>query len=145
MNRLRLHLPEGFQFYHDITVRWTDLNYGGHVGNDRILAFLQEARQAFLAQKNYTELNLAGWALIQADAQVEYKRELKAQDQIRIWVKATDGDRLGFDLWYKIECLTNVEAPAIAVKAKTGMMGFDYSSSKKASLPEALLQELLLL
>lgn len=143
MNRLRLLLPEGFRFYHEMDIRWTDLNYGGHVGNDRILALLQEARQAFLAQAQYQELNLEGWSLIQADAQVEYKKEIKALDRIRIGVKATDPDRLGFDLWYKVEICSSEGAPQLAVKAKTGMMGFDYAAGKKASLPAHLVETLM--
>lgn len=143
MNRLHLVLPEGFRFYHEMRVRWTDLNYGGHVGNDRILSFLQEARQAFLAEKNFQELDLEGFALIQADAQVEYKKELKANDLLRIAVLATDADRLGFDLWYKIEIVAPTGAPQLAVKAKTSMVGFDYQNGKKASLPQHILEALL--
>ena len=41
MNRVSLHLPENFSFSTEIPIRITDVNYGGHVGNDSILSILQ--------------------------------------------------------------------------------------------------------
>ena len=55
-------------------IRVTDLNYGGHVGNDTILSLLQEARQQFLQSKGYAELEVESYGLIMADAMIEYKR-----------------------------------------------------------------------
>ena len=33
MGRVKLELPETFSFSTELTVRVTDLNYGGHLGN----------------------------------------------------------------------------------------------------------------
>ena len=44
MARIKLTLPERFPFTTTIPIRITDLNYGGHVGNDTVLALLHEAR-----------------------------------------------------------------------------------------------------
>ena len=140
MNRIKLSLPELFSFSINMQIRVTDLNYGGHVGNDTVLSLLQEARQQFLASKGFKELDIEGFGLIMADAVVEYKKEMLYGNQIRIWVIATDFDKMGFDIFYKIELL-NDNNPVIAVKAKTGMMLYDYTLNKKASLTDEIIQK----
>jgi acyl-CoA thioester hydrolase len=141
MNRIKIQLPEGFGFYTEFSIRITDLNYGGHAGNDRFLALIQEARQAFLESKGYTELSVEGYGLIMADAVVEYKKELNYKDRIRIWVKASDFDKVGFDIFYRMEVWRDEEWQ-LAGRAKTGMIAYDYTAKKKVSLTEAAIQNL---
>ena len=76
MARIKIELPKDFIFSYSMPVRITDLNYGNHVGNDRYLSYLQEARMAWLAGMGYTELELAGTGLIMSNAMIEFKREL---------------------------------------------------------------------
>ncbi len=37
MNRIKLTMPASYSFSTEIAIRITDLNYGGHVGNDSFL------------------------------------------------------------------------------------------------------------
>ncbi len=138
MNRIKITLPNEFYFVSNIKIRITDLNYGGHVGNDRILALLQEARQEYLLQFGYGELDFEGLGLIMADVAIEYKSELKYGQTIAISVKAADFDKLGFDLFYKIEIISQPEK-ILAAKAKTGMICYDYTTQKKTAIPESAL------
>ena len=55
MRRIKLELPEHFSFLTQIPIRITDINYGGHAGNDSILAMLHEARIQVLQQFAYNE------------------------------------------------------------------------------------------
>lgn len=141
MERIKIQLPENFQFYTELKIRITDLNYGGHVGNDTFLSLIQEARQQFLHSKGYSELSIEDVALIMADAAIEFKKELSFNQLIRIWVVASNFDKLGFDLLYKLEVLEDKEWK-LAGKAKTGMLCFDYAAKKKITLPEKALQKL---
>src|SRR5262249_24955768 len=118
-----------------LTIRITDLNYGAHVGNDTFLSLIQEARQQFLMQYDYKELDVGGCGLILADAAVEYKKELNYGDKIKISVAASGFDKYGFDLLYKVELLT-ASGPVLAGKAKTGMFCYDYEKKKLVGLPE---------
>lgn len=135
MNRIKLTLPDNFHFSTELVIRITDLNYGGHVGNDVFLSLIHEARQQYLLSLGYKELSFAGVGLIMADVALEYKRELNHLDRIRISVAAVDLDKLGFDLFYKIE-LSTLEGWCLAGKAKTGMICYDYTTKKKVSIPE---------
>jgi acyl-CoA thioesterase FadM len=67
MERIKINLPEAFSFSTNIPVRITDLNYGGHVGNDAFLSLLHEARMQFLQQFGYSEMNVEGVGLIMSD------------------------------------------------------------------------------
>lgn len=141
MNRVKLTLPETFHFSTELVIRITDLNYGGHVGNDVFLSFIHEARQQYLLSMGYRELSFAGVGLIMADVALEYKRELNHMDRVRIAVAAADLDKLGFDLYYKVELLTD-EGWIVAAKAKTGMICYDYTVKKKVSIPREAIAKL---
>ncbi|MBV9986564.1 MAG: thioesterase family protein [Chitinophagaceae bacterium] len=141
MNRIKVNLPDAFHFSTQIAIRITDLNYGGHVGNDSFLALIHEARQQFLLAHGYAELAIEGIGLIMTDAAIEFKKELNHGDIVRISVAAADFDKLGFDLYYLME-LVNTEGNNIVGKAKTGMMCFDYALKKKMPVPEEVKKKL---
>ena len=132
MARTRLHLPETFIFSTSIPVRITDINYGGHVGNDSVLSLLHEARMQFLKYHGYTELSFAGVGLIMADATIEFKGEAFYGDVLKAYVAAGEFSRIGFDLYYK---LVKGEKETVVVSAKTGMVCFDYEKRKVVAVP----------
>lgn len=136
MNRIKVELPESFNFSTRLMIRITDLNYGGHVGNDTFLSLIHEARQRFLKHHGYAELEFDGHGVIMADAAIEFKSELNYADEVLISVAATDFTRLGFDLYYKME-IVNAAGTILAGKAKTGMLCYDYDRKKVISLSEA--------
>ncbi len=141
MNRIKVSIPEYFSFSTSIKVTLRDLNYGNHVGNDTVLSLLQEARQQFLATRGYKELDLEGFGLIMVDAMIEYKKELHYDDSILISVHAQDFDKMGFDFFYKIEIIKEDQF-ILAVRAKTGMLLYDYLNKKKVSLSNSIIQNL---
>lgn len=141
MNRIKVNIPEYFSFSTSIKVTLRDLNYGNHVGNDTVLSLLQEARQQFLATRGYKELDIEGFGLIMVDAMIEFKKELQYADTILISVHAQDFDKMGFDFFYKIE-LIQEDQFILAVRAKTGMLLYDYLNKKKVSLSNSIIQNL---
>ena len=142
MERIRVSLPQIFQFSTTVNIRITDLNYGGHVGNEVFLALVHEARQQYLQHFGYKELDFEGAGLIMADAAIEYKRELKYKDEVKISVAASGFDKLGFDLFYRLEVKT-AEGWTLAGKVKTGMICFDYAAQKKVAVPEKAIEKIL--
>jgi len=138
MARIKIELPAKFSFTTQIAIRITDLNYGGHVGNDTVLSLVHEARVQFLKHHGYEELNVEGVGLIMSDAIIEFKSELFYGDMITAVVTAGNFSRVGFDLFYK---LTRKNTD-VAI-AKTGMICYNYASKKVVSLPGAAKQKLL--
>ncbi len=141
MERIKLTLPAKFSFTTTINIRITDLNYGGHVGNDSFLSLVHEARQQFLKHHGYSELSFAGVGLIMADACIEFKKELNYGNVIQISVAATDFDKLGFDIYYLLEILHPTKN-ILAGKAKTGMLCYDYANKKLAAIPQEAIDKL---
>ena len=58
MARIKIELPDNFPFTTSIPVRITDINYGGHVGNDTVLSIIHEARMQFLKSMAIQKWNL---------------------------------------------------------------------------------------
>lgn len=141
MARIHLNLPGKFIYATDITVRVSDLNYGGHVGNDTILTLLQEARIQFYRSIGFKdETSFEGdVGQIIIDAAVEYKAESFLGDVLQIQIAADDFTKYGFDLFYDVK---NKSTGQEVARAKTGIVCFDYSRRKVARIPEALLSKL---
>ena len=135
MSRIKLELPEHFSFSTKIPIRITDINYGGHAGNDSILAMLHEVRIQFLQQFAYNEKDFAGVGLIMNDVVIEFKKELFYGDVVDVAVTANAFERVSFDIVYKLTTHRNGKH-IIAATAKTGMVCFDYNSKKIISVPE---------
>lgn len=141
MNRIKIDLPEAFSFSTIIPIRITDLNYGGHVGNDSFLSLIHEARQQYLLSHGYKELSIEGIGLIMADVAVEYKKELNHGDRVKISVQADGFDKIGFDIFYLLEVVEE-SGNVIAGKAKTGMMCYDYDAKKRMPVPTEVIKKL---
>ena len=156
MARIKIDLPKQFSFSCSIPVRITDVNYGGHVGNDTVLSIIHEARMQFLKKFGYTEMEFEGAGTIMADVYVEYKNELFYGDVITVSVAAAGFSKVSFDLYYKLEKVLR-QAPSAAIGlptamqddkkiivaiAKTGMVCYDYKKKKMVSVPEKAKQRL---
>lgn len=137
MARLSIELPSSFNFSTTIPVRITDINYGGHVGNDTILSFIHEARMRFLHDHGYSEIKFAGTGLIMSDVAIVFKNELFYGDNVRISVSVTDLSRVSFSLVYLLEKETD-EKNILVAQAKTGMVCFDYAKRKITQVPEEI-------
>ena len=135
MARVQVELPQQFNFETEITVRISDINYGGHVGNDTVLTLAHEARVRFLNKAGYGELNIEGFGIIISDAAVEYKSELFYGDKVIVSIKAVDFTKLGFDLYYRLEKISD-KGKILVAKIKTGILCYDYSKKKIVPLPE---------
>lgn len=141
MARIQLEPPASFLYSCELTVRASDLNYGGHVGNDSVLTILQEARILFYQSMGYkNELNFEGSiGHIVADAAVVYKSEGFLGDVWRIEIGTADFSKYGFDMFYRIR---NIGTGKDVALAKTGIVFFDYDKRKIAAIPETFSEKL---
>src|SRR5689334_15980176 len=125
MARIKIDLPEKFSFTTTIPVRITDINYGGHVGNDTILSLIHEARVQFLKSYGYEEMNMEGIGMIMTDVAIEFKNELFYGEVITASVTIMEFSKIGFDIYYKLEKINRQlppGKPVLAAIARTGMV-----------------------
>ncbi len=132
MSRISIDLPQRFLYAVDLSVRIGDINYGGHLGNDAVLTLLQEARLQFLKSLGFTEQNIDGLGIIMVDAAVVYKSESFHGDALRVDVAISDLHEYGCDVVYR---MTNRDTGKEVVRAKTGIVFFDYGKRKIARVP----------
>lgn len=118
-----------------IPIRISDINYGGHLGNDSVLSLIHESRMQLLSQWGYDELNADGAGLIMADVMIAYRGEGFYGDKLEIKIYADEITDRTFDLLYHITTVRNGTTTEIA-HAKTGMACFDYQSRKIVAIPE---------
>ena len=132
MARIKLDLPAEFPFTTELRVRITDVNYGGHMGNDALLGLLHEARVRFLNHYGLSELDIFGVGLIMADSVIVYKSEAFPGETLDIAVAVTDFNRYGCDVVYRVSEKSSGREVA---RAKTGIVFFDYRERRKTPVP----------
>ena len=139
--RVQITLPDTFLFGTDIAVHSSDLNYGAHVGHDRMLTLIQDARVEMYRSFGYgDERSFEGpVGQVIADVAVLYKSECFLGDILYIEIGIGESGRSGFDMYYRVTNRTTGKEAAIA---KTGIVCFDYARRKVASIPESLARNL---
>lgn len=139
MARIALELPEVWPFETRLHIRITDLNYGAHLGNDRVLAFLHEARARYLAQWGITETDAYGVGMAMVDAAIQFRAEGFFGDEVLARVAVGDITAKSWDFLYRLELPGRDKVLALA---KTGMVAFDYRERRVTRIPEELLARL---
>ena len=135
--RPKLILPDHFIFSTEMRVRVSDVNYAGHLSNDRVLSMLHEARVRFLNQFGFTELDVSGAGTIMTDAVIIYKSEAFQGDHLIIDVAVGGFHKFGCDFFYKI---TNRSTNKEVARGKTGLVFFDYVTRKMLPVPAKFLE-----
>ncbi len=140
MARPTLELPPVVQFVVEIPIRITDINYGGHLGNDAVLSIVHEARLRFLHHLGFSELDCGGPGLIMGDAFLVFRAEAFHGDILRAEVSASDVSGAGFQIFTRlVKTGTEIEV----ARVRTGMVCFDYARKRPVSVPKALASALL--
>jgi len=132
MPRIKIELPKTFIFKTEIPIRITDINYGGHLGNDSLLSIVHETRVRFLNHLGYSESDVEGVGIIMIDSAIQYKSEGFYSDELSIEVAVNDFSGIGCDFVYR---LSNKKTSKEIAIAKTGVVFCDYEKRKTAPVP----------
>ena len=131
--RVKLEIPKFFHFETSLTIRVSDLNYGGHLGNDAFLALAHESRVRFFKSINMTERNFFNRSLIMSDSIVIYKSQGFLGDEINIKISVVNSRSHGFQLFYLLQ---KKEDSLDLAHIQTGMVFYDYNKSKIMPFPK---------
>ncbi len=137
MARIKLKLPDSFSFSTRLDIRITDINYGGHLGNDSVLGLMHEARIRFLADKGFTEGDVDGTGIIMTGAVIVFASEGFYGDKLRVDVTVDDITNAGCSIFYR---MVNTSNEKVIVKAKTDIVFFDYKTKKVTRTPELFIE-----
>ena len=139
MPRVKLDELPSYEFQHHLTVRATDINYAGHLGNEALLALVHEARAQFLKQLKFNTIiqDDQHIGVIIVDLVVNFRAEAFAQDQLTIDCQIGDIGKRSFRLFHRIRR----EEQVIAL-VESGMVAYDYLAGETILLPQEFLIEL---
>lgn len=121
-------------------IRISDINYGGHMGNDRALALFQDARILFLEAIGCSEKKIAeNTGIILTKAEVEYKREVFLHDELMASISPGEIRSRSFGLNYSfIRTCDGAEV----FRGSTVLMAFNYYTQKSSKLPEDFVEKI---
>ena len=136
MSRIRLKLPEPQQFIYttEIAPRISDINYGNHLGHDRLITLLHEVRLRFLAQHGFNEFDIAGASIIMADLAISYKSEVVYGESLTVDIALIEPSSTGCNFFYLVRKTSGQKEVA---RATTGIVFFDYQKKKITRMPPA--------
>ncbi|MDO4435726.1 MAG: thioesterase family protein [Cardiobacteriaceae bacterium] len=118
-------------FTTSLSVRIGDINYGQHLGHDRLVTLLHQARLDFLHHLGGSELSIGeGVGLIMRRLEVDYLGEGFLGDDLQITITVSQAKSARFSLLYQVTCQQRPIATA-----KTEMVAFDYQLRRVARLP----------
>ena len=139
MARILFDLPERFGFTTELQVYISHVNYGGHLDNAQLLSLVSEARVRFFQALGYREGHIEGTAVVVGDLMAQYKSEGYHGETLRIEMAATDFNRYGFDLQFRMrELLTGREVAL----GKTGIVFIDRQSRRVTPIPASMRERL---
>jgi len=122
-------------FIASYTVGIGDINYGGHLGNDRALLIFHDARIQFLNHYGLNEINIGeNKGIIMVDAQLKYLKQVKLHEKLLIDIEIEIENTKKFVLHYLIK---NSDTEKVVISGSTGMLCFDYSDQKVKQLPQS--------
>lgn len=142
MSRVKIQFPSEKPLIEvEIPLRITDMNYGNHLANDKVLTLLHEARIKALNHYDLSEIDIGeGVSLIMADVMIRYKSEGFFGDQtfIEIWIdKFTTHS---FQVYYRLIAKNPGEEIKLIAEAKTGMVCFNYEDRKVSAVPKSFIK-----
>lgn len=123
-------LTSGQPFISTQGVRVADINYGNHLGHDRLVSLLHHARVEALGAIGASELDFFGTALILAKLQIDYRAQAFLHDELRIAVWVGEARRSRFTLHYRV-----MRGETLIAEAQTVMVCFDYEQQRVAAVP----------
>jgi acyl-CoA thioesterase FadM len=137
--RVELKEQPSYEFCHALTVRFTDINQGGHLATQALVGLLQEARAQVLRQLGFGSLDLGvpNVGLVVADLAISFRQEGSAFDLLEIDSHVGDIGRRSFRIFNRV----NRDGELLAL-AETGLVCFDFTTRQSVPIPESFLQAL---
>jgi acyl-CoA thioester hydrolase len=140
MPRIKLIEKPAYSFSTNCTVRFDDINIGGHVDNAKLGVFLNEARIRYIKL-----LGSAGWdmgdlatGIIIADLSINFRAEIFYGNELTIDCEIDEIEEKSFRMFYRVR-----NNGLISALAETGIVGLNIKEKKTGKIPEAFVEKIL--
>lgn len=122
----------------DIPIRVTDLNYGNHLGYDKLAGILHQSRLQYLLSLNLQEANIDGFSMIMKKLEINYQGEGFLADTLHIKINFLL-ERAKCKAQYIITKNSNNYKVANAIETLVFM---NYKTKKISRIPEIFIKSL---
>jgi acyl-CoA thioesterase FadM len=141
MARIKIKKQNDYPFKTELIIRVSDLNYGGHLGYDKVLSLAHQARLELFKQWGVTELDLGDGktGMVASDAGVNYLGEGFLHDSISIGIKTLELTTITFRLAYSF---VNISTQKEIARLETGFVAFNYKLRSTGKIPESFAEKL---
>ena len=139
MPKIKLKKQDNYEFEYKTTLQVTDINYGGHLGNDALVGITHEARVNLLRTLGFSELDLGDGktGIIMADLAVNYLGEGFMFDEITVYSHIDEISSVSYRIFHHIA--SNEKTIALA---ETGIIAFDYNERRIVEIPISFISAL---
>ncbi|GAB3095400.1 thioesterase [Aestuariicella hydrocarbonica] len=134
MARVQLELPEQFIYKTSMQIRYTDLNTGGHVGNDQMISLISSARYSFFQHLQVNLENIDNHRIVVTDLVTSYRAESFAEEVLHFELGFMDFNAYGGDIIFRV---TKTDKTLVTL-AKTGFV-FINQAGKVSPIPQGFI------
>ena len=134
MARIEIASPAAYVYATDIPIRIGDINRGRHLAHDAVMAIMEEARVRFIRSLGYPDEAIDGASFIVVDTGIIYRKQGFYGQTLRVEIGLADFSRKGCDIIFR---LSNAENGDEMVRAKTGVLFYNYREQKVIPVPES--------
>jgi acyl-CoA thioester hydrolase len=126
-------MPE-FRFFHDIEIRYGDLDPQWHVNNARFLTFMEQTRLLYLLRLGLWDgKDFSNLGLIVADVHIAYRAPIELGHTVRVAMRIK---RLGNkSLIYDYRLSDANDEDLVYATSETVMVAYDYHSHQAIPVP----------
>ena len=124
------------RFCVEIPIRVSDLNYGNHLGYDRLVSILHQSRLKYLQFLGLKEDNIDGTGMIMKHLEVDYQGEAFFDDLLNVNIEFVP-ERTAVKAKYVI---TKNDSSQKVATAEETILFMNYETKKVKRLPKVFLE-----
>nr|WP_307774375.1 thioesterase family protein [uncultured Cetobacterium sp.] len=129
-----------FSIEYKVTI--SDINYGGHMGNERPLIIFQQARIELFKNFELSELNIGdGVGTIQKESHVNYLKESFLGDILKVIIEKIEFTKTTMNFYYNIFN----QKDELIVTGSTLIIGYNYEKRKISKIPAGFIEKISML
>ena len=139
MPKIKLKKKDTYEFEYKVTLQVTDINYGGHLGNDALVGIIHETRVNLLRTLGCSEFDLGDGktGIIMSDLGVNYLGEGFMFDDLVIYSNIDEISNASFRIFHQV-----TKKDKIIALAETGIITYNYNEGHIVEIPKEFLESL---
>ncbi|HEX9798450.1 MAG TPA: thioesterase family protein [Anaerolineales bacterium] len=124
---------DDFRFWHEVEVRFADIDSLGHVNNAMYFTYMETARAAYFgALELWDRQDMQSLGVILAHAACDFRRPIGYGQSIRVGVAASRLGTKSFDLKYRL----TAQDGELFAEGVTTMVHYDYQNNRSVAMPD---------